>query len=142
MPVVSDNFDFEGELAVIIGTGGRAIPAASALNHVAGYSCYFDGSVRDWQRHTRQITSGKNFDRTGGFGPWMVTADEVPDPQALELTTRLNGKVEQHANTGQMVFPWPSSSSTALPGRPWCRAMSSSPGLQAASASSARHLCS
>ena len=104
MPVVSDNFDFEGELAAIIGTGGRAIPAASALDHVAGYSCYFDGSIRDWQRHTRQITSGKNFDRTGGFGPWMVTADEVPDPQALELTTRLNGKVEQHANTGQMVF--------------------------------------
>jgi 2-keto-4-pentenoate hydratase/2-oxohepta-3-ene-1,7-dioic acid hydratase in catechol pathway len=104
MPSVSDNFDFEGELAAIIGTGGRAIPAASALNHVAGYSCYFDGSIRDWQRHTRQITSGKNFDRTGGFGPWMVTADEVPDPQALELTTRLNGKVEQHANTGQMVF--------------------------------------
>ena len=104
MPSVSDNFDFEGELAAIIGTGGRAIPAASALDHVAGYSCYFDGSIRDWQRHTRQITSGKNFDRTGGFGPWMVTADEVPDPQALELTTRLNGKVEQHANTGQMVF--------------------------------------
>ena len=104
MPTVSDNFDFEGELAAIIGTGGRAIPAASALNHVVGYSCYFDGSIRDWQRHTRQITAGKNFDRTGGFGPWMVTADEVPDPQALELTTRLNGKVEQHANTGQMVF--------------------------------------
>ena len=104
MPTVSDNFDFEGELAAIIGTGGRAIPAASALDHVVGYSCYFDGSIRDWQRHTRQITSGKNFDATGGFGPWMVTDDEIPDPQTLELTTRLNGKVEQHANTGQMVF--------------------------------------
>lgn len=104
MPTVSDNFDFEGELAAIIGTGGRAIPASSALDHVCGYSCYFDGSIRDWQRHTRQITAGKNFDSTGGFGPWMVTADEIPDPQTLELTTRLNGKVEQHANTGQMVF--------------------------------------
>lgn len=104
MPPVSDNFDFEGELAAIIGKGGHAIPAASALEHVAGYSCYFDGSIRDWQRHTRQITSGKNFNRTGGFGPWMVTADEIPDPQALELTTRLNGNVEQHASTGQMVF--------------------------------------
>jgi len=105
MPTVSNHFDFEGELAVIIGTGGRAIPAASALEHVCGYSCYFDGSIRDWQQHTRQITAGKNFDSTGGFGPWMVTADEIPDPQTLELTTRLNGKVEQHASTSQMVFP-------------------------------------
>ena len=104
MPKVSDNLDFECELAAIIGKGGHAIPAATALQHVAGYSCYLDGSVRDWQRHTRQITAGKNFNFTGGFGPWLVTADEIPDPQVLDLSTRLNGNVMQQGNTRDMVF--------------------------------------
>ena len=104
MPKVSDNLDFECELAAIIGKGGHAISAASALQHVAGYSCYLDGSVRDWQRHTRQITAGKNFNFTGGFGPWLVTADEIPDPQVLDLSTRLNGNVMQQGNTRDMVF--------------------------------------
>lgn len=104
LPRVSSQLDFEGEMAVVIGRGGRYIASEEALEHVAGYSCYLDGSVRDWQRHTSQFTPGKNFPGTGGFGPWMVTADEIPDPQTLELTTRLNGAVVQHANTGQMIF--------------------------------------
>ncbi len=104
MPKVSDNLDFECELAAIIGKGGHAIPVEEALEHVAGYSCYLDGSVRDWQRHTRQITAGKNFNSTGGFGPWMVTTDSIPDPQVLDLSTRLNGRVMQHGNTKDMVF--------------------------------------
>ena len=78
-PAVSDRFDYEGEMAVIIGKGGRNIPEERALSHVAGYACYNDGSVRDWQRHTMQFTPGKNFPGTGGFGPMLVTADEVGD---------------------------------------------------------------
>ena len=104
-PAVSERFDFEGELAVVIGRGGRRISAANALEHVAGYACFNDGSVRDFQRHTSQFTPGKNFDRTGGFGPWIVTADEVPDPQALQLETRLAGEVMQCAPTDHMIFP-------------------------------------
>ena len=104
IPRVSSEIDFEGELAVVIGKPGRYIPAAEALSHVAGYSCYNDISVRDWQRHTTQFGPGKNFPCTGGFGPWLVTADEIGDPQALELTTKLNGHVVQHANTSQMIF--------------------------------------
>lgn len=105
IPEVSLEIDFEGELAVVIGTGGRFIARKDALSHVAGYSCYNDVSVRDWQRHTTQFTPGKNFPTTGAFGPWLVTADEIADPQVLELTTRLNGEVVQHAMTAQMIFP-------------------------------------
>jgi 2-keto-4-pentenoate hydratase/2-oxohepta-3-ene-1,7-dioic acid hydratase in catechol pathway len=105
IPASSVEIDYEGELAVIIGRGGRHIPRAQALEHVAGYSCFNDMSVRDWQRHTSQFTPGKNFPRTGGFGPWIVTADEISDPQELELTTRLNGETVQHATTAQMIFP-------------------------------------
>jgi 2-keto-4-pentenoate hydratase/2-oxohepta-3-ene-1,7-dioic acid hydratase in catechol pathway len=104
LPKISTDVDYEGELAVIIGEGGRYIPVADALRHVAGYACYNDISIRDWQRHTSQFTAGKNFPRTGPFGPWLVTADEISDPQSLELTTRLNGQVVQHANTSQMIF--------------------------------------
>ncbi len=103
-PPESDQFDFEGELAVVIGYSGRRIPAAGALAHVAGYSCFNDGSVRDYQYHTSQFTPGKNFDRSGAFGPWLVTADEVPDPQRLSLETRLNGEVVQSATTDLMIF--------------------------------------
>jgi 2-keto-4-pentenoate hydratase/2-oxohepta-3-ene-1,7-dioic acid hydratase in catechol pathway len=103
-PLASEEFDFEGELAVIIGKGGRRIAEAEALSHVAGYACYNDGSVRDWQNRTSQFTPGKNFPATGGFGPWLVTADEIPDPQALTLTTRLNGEVVQQASTRLMIF--------------------------------------
>jgi 2-keto-4-pentenoate hydratase/2-oxohepta-3-ene-1,7-dioic acid hydratase in catechol pathway len=106
-PKVSDQFDYEGELAVIIGTGGRHIPAARALDHVAGYACYNEGSIRDWQRHTSQFLAGKSFDRSGAFGPWLVTADEIADPSRLTLETRLNGKVVQHTTTDLMITPVP-----------------------------------
>lgn len=96
-PLESDEFDYEGELAVVIGKGGRRIPEEEALDHVAGYSCYNDGSVRDYQRHTSQFMPGKTFAGTGAFGPWLVTADEIPDPSVLILTTRLNGQVVQQA---------------------------------------------
>ena len=107
LPVVSDRFDFEGELAVIIGRSGRHIAEADALSHVAGYACYNDGTLRDWQRHTHQFTPGKNFLATGAFGPWMVTTDDIPDPTALELTTRLNGEVMQNATTDLLIFSIP-----------------------------------
>jgi 2-keto-4-pentenoate hydratase/2-oxohepta-3-ene-1,7-dioic acid hydratase in catechol pathway len=105
VPASSVEVDYEGELAVVIGRSGRHIPRVEALEHVAGYSCFNDISIRDWQRHTSQFTPGKNFPHTGGFGPWIVTADEIEDPQELELTTRLNGETVQHATTAQMIFP-------------------------------------
>jgi len=103
-PKISETLDWEGELAVIIGKGGRHIRQADALAHVAGYSCYNDASVREWQFHTRHITNGKNFAGTGPFGPWMVTADEIPDPAQLQLTTRLNGNVMQSTSVSDMIF--------------------------------------
>lgn len=106
-PKSSDKLDYEGELAVIIGKRGRHVPKERALDYVAGYSCYHDGSVRDWQFHTSQFVPGKNFPATGGFGPWMVTADEIPDPTKLTLVTRLNGQEVQRAGTDLMIFPIP-----------------------------------
>jgi 2-keto-4-pentenoate hydratase/2-oxohepta-3-ene-1,7-dioic acid hydratase in catechol pathway len=106
-PAVSDHFDYEGELALIIGKGGRHIKADRALDHVAGYACYNEGSIRDWQRHTSQFLAGKSFAQSGSFGPWMVTADEIPDPTRLTLETRLNGKVVQHTTTDLMITPIP-----------------------------------
>jgi 2-keto-4-pentenoate hydratase/2-oxohepta-3-ene-1,7-dioic acid hydratase in catechol pathway len=103
-PKASHKLDFEGELAVVIGKTARHVKAADALEYVAGYACYNDGSVRDWQKHTIQFVPGKNFPRTGGFGPWLVTCDEIGDPQDLELTTRLNGQVMQHTSTSDMIF--------------------------------------
>lgn len=96
--------DYECELAVIIGTPGRYIEKRNALDHVAGYACFNEASARDWQFHTTQITPGKNFFATGGFGPWMVTADEIPDPQTLRISTRLNGETLQDAHTRDMIF--------------------------------------
>jgi 2-keto-4-pentenoate hydratase/2-oxohepta-3-ene-1,7-dioic acid hydratase in catechol pathway len=106
-PTFSERFDWEGELAVVIGRGGRHIPQTHALDHVAGYSCYNDVSVRDWQRHTHQFTPGKNFPGTGAFGPWLVTTDEIPDVTALTVTTRVNGKVMQQASVKGLIFPVP-----------------------------------
>jgi 2-keto-4-pentenoate hydratase/2-oxohepta-3-ene-1,7-dioic acid hydratase in catechol pathway len=103
-PKVSGSLDWEGELAVIIGKEGRNIAEADAFDHVAGYSCYNDGSIREWQFHAKQIASGKNFESTGGFGPWMVTADEIAPNQQLQLVTRLNGEVVQSSHTGHMIF--------------------------------------
>lgn len=106
-PGVSTMFDYEGELAVIIGKGGRAIAEDRAFDHIAGYSCYMDASVRDWQWHSRQFTPGKTFPGTGGFGPWMVTADELPDPATTSVTTRLNGEMVQSQPTSDMIFSIP-----------------------------------
>ena len=102
-PIVH-KLDYECELAVIIGKGGRYIAKEDALSHIAGYSCFNEGSARDWQYHTAQVVPGKNFAKTGGFGPWMVTADEIPDPQVLDISTVLNGQTMQSANTKDMIF--------------------------------------
>lgn len=102
-PVVN-KLDYECELAVIISKPGRYISKEDALDYVAGYSCFNEGSARDWQYHTAQVVPGKNFQGTGGFGPWMVTADEIPDPQVLDISTVLNGETLQSANTRDMIF--------------------------------------
>jgi 2-keto-4-pentenoate hydratase/2-oxohepta-3-ene-1,7-dioic acid hydratase in catechol pathway len=104
-PKASDHFDFEGELALVIGKGGRHIAAERALEHVAGYTCFVDGSVRDYQKFS--VTSGKNFPGTGLLGPWLVTRDEIPDPGRLTLMTRLNGKEVQHATTDLLIYSIP-----------------------------------
>jgi acylpyruvate hydrolase len=104
-PRVSDKFDYEGELVVVIGRGGRAISKDAALSHVIGYSIFNDASVRDYQMKSTQWTMGKNFDGTGAFGPHLVTADELPAGGAgLRLQTRLNGKVVQDASTAELIF--------------------------------------
>jgi 2-keto-4-pentenoate hydratase/2-oxohepta-3-ene-1,7-dioic acid hydratase in catechol pathway len=121
-PRESTHLDFEAEIAVVIGKPGRRISQKDAWSHVAGYSCYNDGSVRDWQRHTVQWTAGKNFTQTGGFGPWLVTADEIPPNTKMTLSCRLNGERMQHATTEQMIFKIPkiieyvSTWTTLLPG--------------------------
>ena len=102
-PKESTQLDYEAEIAVIIGKGGRRIAEADVAQHIAGYACYNDGSVRDWQRHTSQWVPGKNFWRTGGFGPWMVTADEIPANTVMSLVTRLNGQEMQRATTEMMI---------------------------------------
>jgi 2-keto-4-pentenoate hydratase/2-oxohepta-3-ene-1,7-dioic acid hydratase in catechol pathway len=104
-PTVSDNFDFEGELALVIGKGGRHIKAENALDHVAGYTCFVDGSVRDYQKFS--VISGKNFPATGPLGPWIVTTDEIPDPSKLTLSTRLNGAEVQHSPTDLLIYSIP-----------------------------------
>ena len=122
LPPESSHLDYEGEIAVIIGKAGRRIQRAQAWEHVAGYSAYNEGSIRDWQRHSMQFTAGKNFSRTGGFGPWMVTRGEIADGEVLTLETRLNGEVMQHTTTELMIFPIPvlieyiSSFTTLQPG--------------------------
>lgn len=106
-PRASGEFDYEGELAVIIGRRGRRIEKSAAMSHVAGYSCYNDASVRDFQRHSSQFTAGKNFPGTAGFGPCLVTPDEIGDVRALSLRTLLNGEVMQSADTSQLIFDIP-----------------------------------
>jgi 2-keto-4-pentenoate hydratase/2-oxohepta-3-ene-1,7-dioic acid hydratase in catechol pathway len=104
LPRVSEQLDWEGELAVIIGRRGRHISEADAMNYVAGYSCFNEGSVRDYQHHAYQITPGKNFSGTGPFGPYLVTPDEIPEPANLGLETRVNGEVVQSSNTSNLIF--------------------------------------
>jgi 2-keto-4-pentenoate hydratase/2-oxohepta-3-ene-1,7-dioic acid hydratase in catechol pathway len=121
-PRESTNLDFEAEIAAIVGKAGRRISQKDSWGHIAGYSCYNDGSVRDWQRHTIQWTAGKNFAQTGGFGPWMVSADDIPPGTTMTLSCRLNGERMQHASTEQMIFKIPkiieyvSTWTTLLPG--------------------------
>jgi 2-keto-4-pentenoate hydratase/2-oxohepta-3-ene-1,7-dioic acid hydratase in catechol pathway len=105
-PSLSNDFDYEGELAVVIGKAGRHIAKSAALDHVFGYSCFNDGSLRDFQfKHS--LTVGKNFPSTGGFGPWIATADTIPDPSELTLTTRVNGAQVQHKGIEDMIFDVP-----------------------------------
>lgn len=105
-PKISGDFDYEGELAIVIGRPGRHITAKDALEHVFGYACFNDGSIRDIQfKHS--LTAGKNFPSTGGFGPWIVTADEIPEPAQLTLTTRVNGVQLQHRGIDDMIFDVP-----------------------------------
>jgi len=106
-PKVSTDFDYEGELAVIIGKRARHVPRSEAMSYVAGYSCFNEGSIRDFQYHTIQFTAGKNFYKSGGFGPWMLTSDEQPDPGAFHLQTRLNGEVLQDAPVSDLCFNIP-----------------------------------
>ncbi|MSO97585.1 MAG: FAA hydrolase family protein [Rhodospirillaceae bacterium] len=101
-PTASVQFDYEGELAVIIGRGGRRISKDKALSYVAGYSCFMDGSIRDFQKHS--FTAGKNFDSSGACGPWLVPSAQVPNPHALRLVTRVNGAVMQNASTAEMIY--------------------------------------
>lgn len=106
-PRVSTSLDFEGELAIVIGTGGRYIPEDEAMTHIAGFTCANDASVRDWQWHTQQFTPGKNFPATGALGPWLVTPEEIADLAAVTVTTRLNGQVVQQAPLADLIFPLP-----------------------------------
>lgn len=106
-PPESNRLDYEGEIAIVIGKGGRRISEADSWDHIAGYACYNDGSIRDWQVATSQWGPGKNFWRTGGFGPWMVTSDEIAPNQNMTLTTRLNGQVMQQATTDMMIHSIP-----------------------------------
>ena len=102
-PPESEQLDWEGEAAVVVGTGGRRIPEAEALGHVAGWTCMAENSVRDWQLHSGQAVAGKNWEASGALGPWVVTAEEIGD-RALTITTRLNGEVVQHDSTDHMTF--------------------------------------
>lgn len=108
LPQDTEKFDYEGEVAVIIGRPGFRIPRERAMSHVAGYACFNDASARDWQRHSTQFTPGKNFWRSGSFGPWLVSADDVPNPAALRLETRVNGVKKQAVSLADFIFdiPW------------------------------------
>lgn len=106
-PKETTRFDFEGELAVVIGKGGRNITQAQAFEHIAGYACFNDGTARDWQRHTHQWIPGKNFPLTGPLGPFMATRKEIPDVNQLTLESRLNGEVMQHASVADLIYTLP-----------------------------------
>ncbi|MEY4500855.1 MAG: hypothetical protein RIS52_745 [Pseudomonadota bacterium] len=122
VPSISERMDYEAEIAIVIGKAGRNISEVDALDHVAGYSCYNDVSIRDWQRHTSQWTPGKNFEGLGAFGPWLVTPDEMPAPEAMRVIARLNGQMVQDALASDMIFSIPeiivylSTFTTLLPG--------------------------
>jgi 2-keto-4-pentenoate hydratase/2-oxohepta-3-ene-1,7-dioic acid hydratase in catechol pathway len=104
-PKVSEQFDYEGEIAMVIGREGRHIPKGRARDHILGYTLCNEGTVRDWMRHGKfNVTQGKNFDRSGSLGPWIVTADEIDPAKPMHLTVKLNGEVTQDDNTASMIF--------------------------------------
>lgn len=106
-PPESDLLDYEGEIALIVGKGGRRIDPARALEHIAGYACFNEGTLRDWTRHgVFNVTAGKNFAASGSFGPWMATADEISDPEDIHIRTRVNGEVRQDDTTANLIFPF------------------------------------
>lgn len=121
-PKASHDFDYEGELAVVIGKEGRHISQEDAWDHIAGYSCFNDGSIRDYQIHTSQFWPGKSFDNSGSMGPWLVTCDEIADITSAQLTTRVNGNVEQQSTVDDLAITIPeiiaycSTVTTLLPG--------------------------
>ena len=118
-PKVSTSLDYECEMAVIMGEGGKHIKTEDALKHIVGYSCYNECTVREWQQHTRQFGMGKNFEKTGSFGPYMVLAENIPDYTKLKIQTRLNGKVMQSAKLSQLIFDIPSLISYVSKAIPW-----------------------
>ncbi|MFN3891858.1 MAG: fumarylacetoacetate hydrolase family protein [Beijerinckiaceae bacterium] len=106
-PPESDQFDYEGEIAIIIGKRGRRVPKSEGMAFIAGYSCFNEGSVRDWMKHgVYNVTAGKNFERSGAFGPWIATPDEIRDPHDMRITTRVNGEIRQDDTTANMIFPF------------------------------------
>lgn len=106
-PPESTDFDYEGEIAIIIGKGGRRIAKDKAIEHIFGYSCFNEGSVRDWMKHTTaNVTSGKNFYQSGSFGPWIATADEIADPHNMSIEVRVNGQTRQKDTTANMMRPY------------------------------------
>ena len=118
-PKVSTSLDYECEMAVIMGEGGKHIKTEDALKHIVGYSCYNECTVREWQQHTRQFGMGKNFEKTGSFGPYMVLAENIPDYTKLKIQTRLNGKVMQDAKLSQLIFDIPTLISYVSKAVPW-----------------------
>ena len=120
IPKASDKLDFEGEMALIMKDTGSHINEDNALNCIAGYSCYNDGSVRDWQRHTKSTFGmGKNFKKTGSFGPHMVMAEDIEDYKKLTIETFLNGEVMQSASLSQLIFDLPFLISYVSKALPW-----------------------
>ena len=106
-PPESDRLDYEGEIAIIIGKGGRRIAKEDGISHIFGYTCFNEGSVRDWMKHTTaNVTSGKNFYQSGSIGPWITTADEIPDPHDMTLEVRVNGETRQKDTTANMMRPY------------------------------------
>ena len=119
---VAKMYDFEGEIAFIVGKPGRYVAEKDAMSYIAGYAPFNEGSVRDYQRHNRQFGLGKNFEKSGSFGPWLMTRDELPDPNSSRIVTRLNGVERQNTVAGEMIFSianlihYISTGHTLLPG--------------------------
>ena len=118
-PKVSSHLDYECEMAVIMGNAGKHIKPENALKHIVGHSCYNECTIRDWQQHTEQFGMGKNFEKTGSFGPHMILAENIPDYKKLSIQTRLNGKIMQNAKLSQLIFDLPTLISYISKAIPW-----------------------